>query len=57
MKEWSLSTIETMGPLSLRFKKEVLAAKPGLLKLLNQHQNASSQLIEYLEKEWKRMLG
>ncbi len=57
IKEWTLRTIETMGPLSLRFKQEVLAAKPGLLKIFNQHQKASSQLIEYLEKEWKRMLG
>lgn len=57
VKEWTLRTIETMGPLSLRLKKEVLAAKPGLMKIFNQHQKASSQLIEYLEKEWKRMLG
>lgn len=57
VKEWTLRTIETMGPLSLRLKNEVLAAKPGLLKMFNQHQKASSQLIEYLEKEWKRMLG
>lgn len=57
VKEWTLRTIETMGPLSLRLKKEVLAAKPGLMKIFNQHQKASSQLIDYLEKEWKRMLG
>lgn len=56
VKEWTLRTIETMGPLSLRLKKEVLAAKPGLLKMFNQHQKASAQLIEYLENEWKRML-
>ena len=57
IKEWTLRTIETMGPLSLRFKKEVLAAKPGFLKVFNQHQKNSFQLIEYLEKEWIRMLG
>lgn len=57
IKEWALRTIETMGPLSLRLKNEVLAAKPGITKLFNQHQKASAQLIEYLEKEWKRMLG
>lgn len=57
IKEWTLRTIETMGPLSLRFKKEVLAARPGMMKIFNQHQKASAQLIEYLEKEWKRMLG
>lgn len=55
--EWTLRTIETMGPLSLRFKKEVLASRPGLMKFFNPHLRASSQLIDYLEKEWIRMLG
>lgn len=55
VKEWALRTIESLGPLSLRLKNEVLAAKPGLMKLFNQHTKASSQIIEYLEKEWKRM--
>ena len=56
IKEWTLRTIETMGPLSMRLKKEVIAAKPGFIKMFNQHQKASAQLIEYLENEWKRML-
>lgn len=55
VKEWALRTIETLGPLSLRLKNEVLAARPGIMKLFNQHTKASSQIIEYLEKEWKRM--
>lgn len=55
VKEWALRTIENLGPLSLRFQKEVRAAKPGFSKLFNQHLKASSQIIEYLEKEWKRM--
>lgn len=54
VKEWALRTIESLGPLSLRFKNEVLAAKPGFMKMFNQHQKASAQIIEYLEKEWKR---
>ena len=56
IKEWTLRTIETMGPLSLRLKKEVLASKPGLMKIFNPPLKASSQLIDYLEKEWMRML-
>ena len=56
IKEWTLRTIETMGPLSLRFKNEVLSVKPGFLKVFNQHQKNCFQLIEYLEKEWMRML-
>lgn len=55
VKEWALRTIESLGPLSLRLKNEVLAAKPGLMKLFDKHQKASSQIIEYLENEWKRM--
>jgi hypothetical protein len=54
VKEWALRTVESLGPLSLRLKNEVLAAKPGFMKLFNQHQKASGQIIEYLEKEWKR---
>ncbi len=55
VKEWTLRTIESMGPLSLRFRKEVLKAKPGLIKYFNAHQKASAQIITYLEQEWKRM--
>ncbi len=55
VKEWALRTIESLGPMSLRLKNEVLAAKPGLMKLFDKHQKASSQIIEYLENEWKRM--
>ena len=53
--EWTLRTIESLGPLSTRLKKEVLEAKPGFLKFFNQHQKASSQIIELLENQWKRM--
>lgn len=52
VKEWTLRTIETMGPMSLRLKQEVLKAKPTLLSLLNKHQKASAQIIDYLEREW-----
>jgi hypothetical protein len=55
VKEWALRTVEGLGPMGLRLQKEVLAAKPGLMKIFNKHQKASSQIIEYLEKEWKRM--
>ena len=56
VKEWTLRTIESMGPLGLRLKTEVLNAKPGIMKLFNKHQKASAQIIDYLESEWKRML-
>ncbi|MBC7539792.1 MAG: hypothetical protein H7281_13305 [Bacteriovorax sp.] len=53
--EWTLRTIETMGPLSLRFVKEVRAIKPGISKFLNQHLKFSSQIIELMEKQWEKM--
>ena len=55
VKEWTLRTIETLGPMSIRLKQEVMKARPGLLSLLNKHQKASSQIIDYLENEWKRI--
>lgn len=55
VKEWALRTIESLGPMSLRLKADVLSAKPGIMKLFNQHQKASAQIIDYLEAEWKRM--
>ncbi len=54
--EWTLRTIEAMGPLSLRLKLEVRAAKPGLTKFFNPHQKSAAQIIELLEKQWERML-
>jgi len=54
--EWTLRTIESMGPLSLRLKLEVRAAKPGISKFFNSHQKSASQIIELLEKQWERML-
>lgn len=55
VQEWTLRTIESMGPLSLRLKKEVLEAKPGFMRLFSSHQKSSSQIIELLEKQWERM--
>ncbi|RPJ73908.1 MAG: hypothetical protein EHM20_11470 [Alphaproteobacteria bacterium] len=54
--EWTLRTIESMGPLSLRLKNEIREAKPGFLKLFNTHQKSATQIIELLENQWKRML-
>lgn len=55
VKEWTLRTIESLGPMSLRLKQEVLKAKPSMLALLNKHQKASSQIIDYLEREWNHL--
>jgi hypothetical protein len=54
--EWTLRTIESMGPLSMRFKSEIRNAKPGFIKLFNSHQKSSAQIIELLELQWKKMI-
>lgn len=53
--EWTLRTVESMGPLSLRFQKEIRLLRPSMLKMFNQHQKATFQIIELLEKEWARL--
>lgn len=55
VKEWTLRTITTLGPLSLRLKTEVQKARPSFFQKLNAHQKACDQLIEFLELEWSRM--
>lgn len=54
--EWTLRTIESMGPLSMRLKQEVREVKPSFLKLFNTHQKSAIQIIDLLEQQWKRML-
>lgn len=54
--EWTLRTIESMGPLSMRFRKEIREVKPSFMKLFNTHQKSAMLIIDLLEKEWKRML-
>lgn len=53
--EWTLRTIESMGPLSLRLQKEVRSLRPSIFKLFNEHQKAAFEIVDYLEKEWLRM--
>ncbi len=53
--EWTLRTIESMGPLSMRLKKEVQSLKPNLLNFFNRHQKSTFQIVELLEKQWEKM--
>ena len=53
--EWTLRTIESMGPLSLRLVKEVRSVKFSFFKFFNQHQKSSSQLISLMENQWEKM--
>lgn len=55
LKEWTLRTVESLGPMSLRLKADILAAKPSFFKRLNSHQKNCADIIDYLEAEWKRL--
>lgn len=57
LREWTLRTIETLGALSMRLKEEILAAKPSFLQRLNAHHKNSAQIIEFMEKDWHRMMN
>lgn len=54
--EWVLRTIEQYGAQSIRFKKEILKAKPGILAFMNPHKKNAKQIIELLEKRWNELL-
>jgi hypothetical protein len=53
--EWTLRTIDCLGPLSLRLKKEIREVKPGFKKFFNHHQKSSFAIIELLEKQWENI--
>jgi hypothetical protein len=55
--EWVLRTLEQYGAQSIRFKKDILQVKPGLLSFTNQHRKNAKQIIELLEKRWDTLLG
>ena len=52
--EWTLRTIEAMGPLNNRLKNEVRASRPGIKKIFNVHLKASDEIINLLEEQWKQ---
>jgi hypothetical protein len=52
--EWTLRTIEALGPQSLLFQKEILKLKPSLLKLFNEHQKNTFMLVDLIKDNWKR---
>jgi Fe-S-cluster formation regulator IscX/YfhJ len=53
--EWTLRTIETMGPLSLRFMNDVKNINLGFFKFLNKHNKSSEQIISLMKLQWEKM--
>lgn len=54
--EWTLRTIEELGHQSIFFKNEILSRKPSWFSCYNEHNKASRQIIELLERRWKEPL-
>jgi hypothetical protein len=54
--EWTLRVIESMGPLNIRLKEEVLKSKPNWKKIFNSNLKACDDIINLLEMQWKRKL-
>lgn len=52
LKEWSLRTIDQVGPQGRLLKDDILAAKAGWRGLFNPHAKAVTQLAQMLEKRW-----
>lgn len=52
--EWTLRTIEALGPQSLLFEKELAQLKPSLLKLFNEHQQNAFKIIDVIKNNWTR---
>ncbi len=52
--EWTLRTIESMGPLNRRIKNEIRNSRPGLKKFFNSHSRACDEIINLLETQWKK---
>jgi hypothetical protein len=53
--EWTLRTIETMGPLSLRLMSDVKKLNLGFFTFLNKHSKNSEQLISLMKLQWDKM--
>ncbi|MBH47695.1 MAG: hypothetical protein CME71_05955 [Halobacteriovorax sp.] len=54
LREWSLRTIDQVGPQGQLLKADIQAAKVGWRGLFNPHAKAVAQLAEMLEKRWSR---
>jgi hypothetical protein len=50
--EWTLRTIDSMGPFGLRLRDEVLKHRPGISAFFNKHKQNSLEIIDHLEKQW-----
>lgn len=54
--EWTLRTIEALGHQSIILKEDVIASRPGLMALFNEHKKNSKELVDYLIKRWEGRL-
>lgn len=52
VREWSLRTIDQVGPQGRMLLKDIQNAKSGWKKFINPHAKAVTQLVEMFEKRW-----
>ena len=52
--EWTLRTVESMGPLNRRLQNEIRRSRPGPMKFINSHLRACNEIINLLEEQWKK---
>jgi len=52
MREWTLRTIDQIGPQGRLLAKEIFACKKPLYGLINPHAKAINQMIGMFEKRW-----
>ncbi|MCK6596687.1 MAG: hypothetical protein L6Q33_15940, partial [Bacteriovoracaceae bacterium] len=50
--EWSLRTIDSLGPLGLRLQEEIKKNRPGIGAFFNKHKKNSLEIIDHLERQW-----
>jgi hypothetical protein len=53
--EWTLRTIESMGPLNFRLKTEIINSRSGMKKIFNSHLRTCDEIINLLESQWKNL--
>lgn len=53
--EWTLRTIDDLGPLGLRLREEILKKRPGIGAFFNKHKKNSLEIIDHLEKKFHEL--
>lgn len=53
--EWTLRTIESLGPQNLILKDAILSTRPNRLNIFNKHSVSANQIINLLQRQWNEL--